>query len=118
MKNRILLFTVSISLFLQSCYTYKGINNDEMKVKRQYNMRLINNQDIEATYLGIENDTILVKVNGNFLRLSKDKIVDVKRKKTSVLMVIGASTLVVTSAVLLASDFDNRNSSRGIGDSN
>lgn len=100
---------IAISLILQSCYTYKDINFDDMKINKNYEIKLENGQTVSGISEKNIADSIFLRINTNTVKFPKNKIESIKRKKVSSLMVISIVAVMTGGIIILLNDQQNIN---------
>ncbi|MEM8846091.1 MAG: hypothetical protein AAGD17_03215 [Bacteroidota bacterium] len=100
LKNR-LLFCVLFPLLFQSCYTYKSIGIEDIKEGKLYSFQLVEGKFIEAKCKEVNSDYFLFDINQNSVKIPKNQIESVERKKVSVVKLLGGAALTTTAAILI-----------------
>ena len=95
-----LLFLVSFSILLQSCFSYKSIdyNNIEIEKKQKFKVLKIYKTNIKGRLVSENENTIVLENKGGLQTISKGEIYDVKVRKFSFLKTTG---LVIVSPYIL-----------------
>nr|WP_298996183.1 hypothetical protein [uncultured Allomuricauda sp.] len=100
MKNR-LLFCVLFPLLFLSCYTYKSIGTEDIKEGKLYSFQLVEGKLIEAKCKKVYSDYFLFDINQNSIKIPRDQIESVERKKVSAVKLLGGAALTTTAAILI-----------------
>ncbi|WP_459212662.1 hypothetical protein [Aquimarina rhabdastrellae] len=105
--KKIIYITV-FSVLFQSCYTYKPASFEDLKEGKTYAIKLKKGLDIETKYRGIKGDSIMFKINQNNVKIPKEEIVEMKRKKVSTLKLLGGIAIGIGGVILLLSNADKK----------
>ncbi|MEM8937912.1 MAG: hypothetical protein AAGC64_01040 [Bacteroidota bacterium] len=100
MKNR-LLFYVFFPLLFQSCYTYKSVGTEGIEEGKLYSFQLVEGNLFEAKCEKVYSDYFLFDINQNSVKIPKNQIESVERKKVSVVKLLGGAALTTTAAILI-----------------
>ena len=92
----------------QSCYTYKSATVDSLEVKKNYIIQLKRGgKEIDGKYISKTKDSVQFRVNKQAIYFPVSEIKYVKRKKVSVVMIVGTVTAVTIGTVILLDKSDN-----------
>jgi di/tricarboxylate transporter len=105
MKN--ILLVILVSLLLQSCYTYKLTAINNMQVGKNYVVKLKRGgEEMETRCVRVLTDTVLLRTNKVNVKFPMSKIKYIKRKKMSVLTIIGGVAVATTGIVVLLNNYE------------
>ena len=95
---------MAILILLQSCYSYKDISYDDIKMDKNYELKLKNGRLIEGISEKNTADSLYLRINSNTVIFPKNEIEKIKRKKGSLTMVIGIVTVFTGGIIILVND--------------
>ncbi|WP_420400404.1 hypothetical protein [Flagellimonas sp.] len=94
-------FVLALFLILQSCQTYKAVSISEITKGRKYQITLTKGQLLETKCQGVADESIALRINGNLMNLPKSDIGQVKKQKTSPLVIIGGIAVAAVGVITL-----------------
>ena len=95
---------MAILILLQSCYAYKDISYDDIKMDKNYELKLKNGRLIEGISEKNTADSLYLRINSNTVIFPKNEIEKIQRKKASLTMVIGIVTVFTGGIIILVND--------------
>ena len=95
---------MAILILLQSCYSYKDISYDDIKMDKNYELKLKNGRLIEGISEKNTADSLYLRINSNTVIFPKNEIENIQRKKASLTMVIGIVTVFTGGIIILVND--------------
>lgn len=95
---------VLISLFFQSCYTYKTISLANLESEKNYIVELKEGATVNALYKNSATDSITFVINTNTVQIPINKIENIKQEKVSVLKLVGGGVLFTAGVLILIND--------------
>ena len=99
-KNQTL-FCLLFSLLFIGCYSYKPIETEDIKEGKLYSFQLVEGKMIVARCIKVDSDYFLFDINKNPIKIPKDQIESVERKKVSVVKLLGGAALTTTAVILI-----------------
>jgi len=98
------LLIIFISIIFQSCHTYKSISIDEVRVGKNYVVKLKEGRTFNAKCKKTFTDSVLLTINKTTVKFPKSKIESIKRDKISSIKLIGGGLLFTTGIIILIND--------------
>lgn len=95
---------IAFLIILQSCYSYKNVSYDDIKMNKNYELKLKNGRLISGISEKNTADSLYLRINSTTIKFPKNKIENIKRKKASLTMVIGIVTVFTGGIVFLVND--------------
>lgn len=102
--KKFLTIITSCSFLLQSCYSYKEVNYNDIKNNKNYEVKLKNGAIVTGISEKNITDSLFLRINANTVKFPKNDIEYIKRKKVSSLMVISLGTVISGGIIFLVTD--------------
>jgi hypothetical protein len=103
------LFLLSISILMQSCFSYKSIDygNIEIDKKQKFEVKGIGGRLIEGLLVSKSEKIMVLENKGQLQTISKDEIYDIRVKKISFLKTAGAIVTIPWVLIILLVNIGN-----------
>ncbi len=93
------LLVLLLAMMILSCHSYKTIGFSEFRDGRRYEVELNNGQTLDARYKSTKEDSVYLLINNSVVEFPKSKIVRIRRKKVSAIVLIGGCALATVGIV-------------------
>ena len=103
--KKILILLVVIQIVLQSCHTYKTVNNQELQNGKTYKI-VVDNKKLKVKLNQATDSTIVVTHKNEEKIIAKSEIKEIKKRKFSILKTIALPVGIVVGFVGLVAISD------------